>query len=263
MILISIPYYNTQRDLFWDAVKSLLKQSYRGDYLILIITDGCTPTAREVLGFDHKKIRYFNMSKNHGRYFADLVAITASPYEYFIPSDSDDVSDFHRLYYLMDKQKKTGADAVFHYQKVIMRTGRIIRETYKFMQQPLTNKMRHRVHWSALYKTEILKDIINPSIRCAQDTLITNLLELQGYKTAMTPRFLYTRNIRENSLTTSNKTGIGSRYRRKIVSRLITTYNKCYKNPDKIKKIIKDTIDPAVMKEVKREAKRLKQEMGW
>lgn len=260
MILVTIPYWKSAITLL-DSVKSILKQSYT-DYEVVIINDGDSPTPKELIKLKHPKLKYFDLKENRGRYFADAVALEASPYEFFLPHDADDISSFHRLFYLNQKQVKTHADTVFHYQRLKLPSGKLIRETYPLMQQPLQPTMRHIAHWSALYKTQSLKNIggIHPDFRVGYDTLLVNLIRLTC-SVAMTPRFLYDRTIRPDSLTTSVATGFNSPHRRAAIGQLIMLYNKCYKSPDNIKKIITSSIQPSTMLAVKKEAKRMRSEL--
>jgi glycosyltransferase involved in cell wall biosynthesis len=260
MILVMMPYYNSEETLR-SAVNSLLRQSYK-DYELLIINDGDVPTPKEILKIENPRLKFFDLKENHGRYFCDAVALEANPHEFYLPTDSDDISDFNRLFYLVQKQQRTNADMTYHYQKVIHRTGKIFKETYPLINYPLRNSMYHLVHWSALYKTEALKNVggIHPDFRVGYDTLLVNLIKM-SHKVSGVPRFLYTRKIRYNSLTATKETGFGSPHRREVTLKLNNLYGKCYRNPEKIRDIIKESINSDTLKEVKKEAKRLRKEV--
>jgi len=261
MILICVPYYNTPKEYFIPAVKSLLNQSYAGNYKILIVSDGCE-SAKKV--FNDKRVLYYDMDKNRGRYFIDRVVSEASPYEFYIPSDSDDISSKDRLYYLMEKQTKSHSDAVFHYQTVQRIDGGVYHETYPNLLKHQTAVLNHVAHFSGLYKTEVIHRAggFHPDYRCAYDTLFVNLVLLTS-KVGIMPRLLYTRLIRPDSLTTSLDTGFGSQERFQSKNRITQLYRACYKHPDKVQELVTKNIKPETLKEVKKEVKKLKEAMSW
>lgn len=253
-----MPVYKVERELFKKSLVSILRQSYLGHYEVLVIFDG----EEMDLPYDHPRLRTFTLEENHGRYFADCVALEASPFQFYLNVDADDINQFDRITHLMRTQQKTNADFVYNYQKVFMKSGKMFRETYPLMSQPLSDRMRHICHWSGLYKTDSLRGLINPDWRVGQDTLITNLIKL-NYKTAGVPRFLYTRYAREGSLTSSPETGFGSPYRHEITYKLIDLYRKCMKHPERSREYVKKETDPKTLREVSKEAARLKEAMGW
>jgi len=264
MIIICVPYYKVDREVFRKSVQSLLKQSYPGEYEILIVSDGCKPTAQEVLGIKRDNLKFFNMKKNRGRYFIDAVVSSVSPHEFYMPSDADDVSSYDRLYFLMKKQLENDADAVFHYQTVEKRTGKVIHETYPLIKSPQDAVMRHIAHFSGLYKTDAVRRAggFHGDFRVGYDTLFVNLVKMTG-KIDVTPRLLYTRTHQPDSLTNNKKTGFGSEHRRMAVVELYKLYKKCYKHQDKIPEIIQDSMKPETRQAIEIEGKRLKKEMGW
>lgn len=263
MILVVVPYYNVDKQMFTSAVRSILRQSYT-EFEVLVVTDGCKPTAKEVLGFSHPRLKFFDLKTNRGRYFIDAVCLKANPYDFYLPTDADDVSNFHRLYHLIRKQIRTNADMVYHYQKVVTRTGKTHSETYPLMQHQLGSEMRHLAHHSALYKTEALRSIggHHPDYRVGYDTLLVNFMRMTS-KVECMPRFLYTRFIRPDSLTVAKDTGFGSRHRKNVVTKLKILYRKGFRQPHNIGKIVQGSIKPETKRAVNREAKRLKKEMGW
>lgn len=261
MILVVIPYYKAQATI-QKTVKSILKQSYR-DYEVLIVNDASGDDPREILPND-KRIKYFEMKENNGRYFIDAVVTRANPHQFYLPHDADDYSSYDRLFHLVRKQMATDADAVFHYQKVVMRTGRIVHETYPLLRKQPTNIMRHIAHHSALYKNKTLLDVgsYHPDFRVGYDTLLVNFIRMTSH-CEITPRILYQRNIVDNSLTTSTETGYGSPYRKQQIIKLNNLYRKSFRNTGKIKEIVESSIKPETMQKVESEVKRLKKEMGW
>lgn len=261
MILVVIPYWRSKETL-QESVDSILHQSYH-DYEIIIVNDGDQESPRDFI-LPHKRLRFFDLSENRGRYFIDAMCVMANPHEYYLPHDSDDISSYDRLFHLMRARIKSGADVIYHAQKVITRTGRKYIESYPLLKQPQSHIMRHLAHHSGLYTTNTLRSIgsYHPDFRIGYDTLLVNLIKMK-YKIAMSPRVLYTRIIRDNSLTTAVDTGFNSVHRRQTIADLQRLYRKCYEDPANIKHIIEKSIKPDTIKTLKRESNRLKQEMGW
>jgi len=254
-ILVTIPYWNSKKYLK-KTVRSILNQSYK-DYEVLIVNDGDEESPRDFIP-PHPKLKFFDLAENRGRYFIDAVCVMANPHEFYLPHDSDDESTYDRLFYLMRKQQRSGADAVFHNHKVVRQNKSVYRENNKLGIE-LTANLTHVAHHSALYKTQALKDVgsYHPDFRVGYDTLLVNLIKLNK-EIAITPRNLYTRNIRPDSLITSPETGFGSPMRQKVIVKINRLYKKCFLNPQNTKQIITDSINPETLKEVKKEARRLR-----
>lgn len=261
MILVVIPYWKSKSTLK-ETVDSILNQSYQ-DFHLLIINDG-DPESPSTFIDPHPRITFFDMKKNHGRYFVDAVAVMANPYEFYLPIDADDVSHRDRLKILLQIQSRTKAEAVFNYQQVVSRNGRVYIERYPLLNRPQTSEMKHLAHHSALYKTEVLKSVgsYHPDFRVGYDTLLVNLIRMKS-KCSMVGKVLHVRKIRDNSLTTSPNTGFSSNHRKQATRKLRLLYKKCWDNPDNIQDIISKSINKSTMKQVIKESKKLKKEMKW
>lgn len=256
-----MPHFNSD-ECINKAVSTLLNQSYK-DFELLIVNDKPETLAQDLIKSKDSRIKYFDMAENRGRYFIDTVCSRANPYEFYLPTDSDDYSSRDRLFYLVEKQRKTEADAVFHYQSVVLKSGKQIHETYPLLFQEQTAVLRHLAHFSGLYKTDAILNVgFHPDFRVGYDTLFVNLIRLTSY-IAVSPRLLYTRNYRQESLTGSLETGFGSSHRKEAVKDLIQIYKKCFRNPDNIKETIDNSIRPETKEAVDVEVKRLKKEMSW
>lgn len=258
-ILVVIPYYKS-KDTLQEAVDSILDQSYP-DFKLLIVNDGDPKSPKDFIK-PHPKIIFHDLDKNHGRYFIDAIAVEANPYPFYLPADSDDYSHPDRLKFLRQRQHRSRADAVFHRQKVISRTGKTVIERYPLLNYPLGTQMSHIAHHSALYKNEALKSIgsYHPDFRVGYDTLLVNLIRIKcSY--SLINSILYTRRIRNGSLTTSKRTGHNSPYRKRATAKLSRLYEKCIKDPDNIESIIKESINKRTLETVKSEAEKLKEKL--
>lgn len=263
-LLICVPYFEVETHLFRSAVTTLLEQSYTGDYEVLIVNDGCVPTAESILGLKDPRLRFFTLKTNRGRYFIDGIASAVNPHHFYMPSDADDVSDRHRLEVLVRTQQESGADAVLHHQKVQMADGRVILETYPNMTAELPEDMQHFAHFSGLYRTEAVGKAggFSGDFRVGYDTLFVNLVRMIG-TIELIPQALYTRLHRERSLTNSRKTGFGSTHRRKAAKELNQLYGECRRAPDRIPEIIQSSMKRRTLRAMAVESARLKSEMGW
>lgn len=250
-----MPYFNC-RETIRDAVESILNQSYK-DFTLLVINDGDN-SSREILAdITDPRLKIYDLPVNRGRYFADAVSLEANPYKFFLPTDADDVSDLHRVLRLM--RRAEGFSAVFHHQKVLWRNGSITLERTPLLMRTLGPNMRHLAHWSGIYKTKALKEIggIHADFRVGYDTLIVNLLRMAG-KVSIITEFLYTRRVRDNSLTVAEATNYKSPHRAKARIELQRLYALCLESPTRIREIITKSIKPETLKNVKIEAQKLR-----
>lgn len=251
-----MPYFDC-KETVRNAVESILNQSYK-DFILLVINDGDN-SSREILSeLTDPRLKIYDLAENRGRYFADAVALEANPCRYFLPTDADDVSDPHRLLRLM--RRAEGYSAVFHHQKVLWRNGSSTTETAPLLKRELTPEMRHLVHWSGIYKTKALREVggIHPDFRVGYDTLIVNLIKMTG-EISLVSSSLYTRHIRDNSLTVARATNYKSRHRAKAREELRRLYALCLANPRAIKQTIIKSIKPETLRDVKIEASKLRQ----
>ena len=252
-ILVTIPFYNNN-DTIDRTLRSLTSQFYR-DFEILIVNDGGEPLESRYLGA--RQIKYFELEQNHGRYFIDAIAVQANPHAFYLPHDADDTSDLDRLGKLMRRQKRFDFDAVLHDQYLINRSGQRILEKHK--DPELTPTMRHIAHHSGLYKTQALRDIggYHPDFRVGYDTLLVNLM-LMRHRVSILDNVLYTRYLRENSLTVAPETSRNSPLRKRAILKLNELYFKCYNDSANIKQIVEDSIDPKTKEVADIETERLK-----
>lgn len=262
-LLVVMPYFNVEKDIFERALKSILKQSV-ANHDVLVISDGCQ-SASEVTNIRANNLTFYDLEENRGRYFIDAIAQSVSPYPLYMPTDADDVSAFRRLEYLFKRMHESQADVVLHMQKVRRKNGSSYIEYYPLLKQPQINAMRHLAHHSGIYKIEVLKNIgyYSPMFRCGYDTLSTNLIKLQGIEIGLVPRPLLTREYRGESLTNNSTTGFGTPARKIAARELSKLYSRCFRNPHRTKKIMSDYTSQEMKELVELESKKLKEFMQW
>lgn len=250
-----MPYFNC-RETIRQAVESILNQSYK-NFVLLVINDGDSSSREMLADISDPRLKIYDLPQNRGRYFADSVSLEANPYKFFLPTDADDVSDPHRLLRLM--RRADVYSAVFHHQKVLWRNGTVSLERTPLLMRKLGPKMRHLAHWSGIYKTKALREIggIHPDFRVGYDTLIVNLLRMAGQVSIIT-NFLYTRRVRDNSLTVAEATNYKSPHRAKARIELQRLYSLCLERPARIREIITESIKPETRNAVKMEAAKLR-----
>lgn len=261
-LLVVVPYYNRQETIQRTA-NSILSQTV-DNLQLLIIDDASDVPAKDVVDPD-PMIRFFEMKRNSGRYFIDAVASRASPYPYYMPHDSDDVSVPERVEILRDRMGCGDLDAVFNLEHRVNLDGTEKTRPVGPFRAPIDReKLVHRAHHSALYRNEILLSTggYHPGFRVSYDTFMVNVLKMVA-RTDIVEEPLYIRHKTEDSLTGSPATGLNSPYRARVRGRLAGLFRQCFDSPDQTKPIIENSIAKKTRAQMNSEIKRLKKEMGW
>lgn len=87
--------YNTKKELFYSAVKSILNQTFV-NFELLIIDDGST-TIYDDFPFADERIKFFKNIKNGGISFSRNVGLKNAKGKYVAIMDSDDIAKKERL----------------------------------------------------------------------------------------------------------------------------------------------------------------------
>lgn len=110
-ISVVMPVYNTKEEFLHASIKSILNQTY-SDFEFIIINDGSTNNAKEViLSYPDSRIKYFEQ-ENHGLIYTLNKGISLSQGEYIARMDSDDISlpeRFAKQVNVLDKNSDIGA----------------------------------------------------------------------------------------------------------------------------------------------------------
>lgn len=156
-VLVSMPYWNNAQ---WveAAVRSVLAQTHR-DLVCVVIGDGEEPP----LKIADSRLVVYTLPENHGAYFAQSVALGASPHPWYAPHAADDWSEPDHIERLMAYGTDTAAGAVWEHRG---RSVRLVRKRYEV----------------GLFRTERLLALggYNPAERLGQDSLMLRLLRVTG-----------------------------------------------------------------------------------
>jgi glycosyltransferase involved in cell wall biosynthesis len=232
-VTVSIPYYRC-KPYIRQAVESILRQTHT-NLTLVVVNDGDPDPPWDVLADiqDPRLIR-FDLSSNHGRYFADAVVLNATTDPYFMIQDADDWSEPDRISVLLAGLDQDQADAALSslYRCESTHPIRQARqvETYPDLHSELTTRLHHRASHVGLYKTRTLKTIggYYGGYRIGYDTLLISLLLMSGVITYI-DQPLYTRRIRPGSLTKSQSTGMKSKERNQTHQQLQHIYQRAFK----------------------------------
>lgn len=240
--LVAIPYYSCP-DLVDKAVRSVLAQTDR-DIAVLVIGDGEEPPLHVRDG----RLEVYTLPENRGPYFAQQVALLASPHRWYAPHGADDWSDPDHL----ERLAAVGGDAVitgavwFHDRAGHVKVHEAGYEVGRFATSRLLELGGH-----------------NPAERMGQDTLMIRLLRLTGGLRA-THEPTYHRVKRTRSLMGSKETGPGSVLRNEMRARnrLVFATAQRLRSVDAIREHRLSLIPSDVADEVAFHADRLAQRLG-
>jgi len=172
------------------AVKSVLAQTYK-NLQVVVVADG--PQDLDPLPKDDRLV-VFQLSENHGTYFAQQVSLMASPFAWYAPHGADDWCDPEHI----EKLIAVGTSAVA--------SGAV------WWHQGDKPVSVHRANYEVgVFATERLRAFggYNPAERMGQDSLTLKLIGITGgFMTTTEPT--YHRVRRSGSLTTHPDTKIGS-----------------------------------------------------
>jgi glycosyltransferase involved in cell wall biosynthesis len=202
-VLVCIPYYRTP-EYVERAVDSVLAQTYR-DFVCVVIGDGDRSPERR-----HPKLVSYSYPRNRGAYFAQDVAIWASPHEWYAVVASDDWVDPDHLERLIEQNADLACGALWSHG-----------ESERFCgpgnagHLNCRGKLTEKAYEVGIYRTERYREIgaHNPGERLGQDTLTLRVMRLVGpVGASMVPT--YNRLFRPGSLCTDPLTGAKSKARR-------------------------------------------------
>lgn len=194
--LVCVPYYDCE-GYVTKCVRSILAQTDR-DIHVVVIGDGQIPPLRVA----DSRLEVYVLPTNHGPYFAQQLALLASPHRWFAPHGADDYSDPDHL----ERLHALGGDAVI--------TGAV------WWHQNGTVKLHEARYEVGLFARERLLAIggHNPAERIGQDSLLIRLLDLTGPLCA-THSPTYHRVKRPGSLMSAYATRPGSPARNEMRAR--------------------------------------------
>lgn len=172
------------------AVKSVLAQTHK-NLQVVVVADG--PQDLDPLPKDDRLV-VFQLSENHGTYFAQQVSLMANPYGWYAPHGSDDWCDPEHIENLL-----------------ALESSAVVSGAVWWHQEGYPVKVHRANYEVGVFATERLRDFggYNPNERMGQDSLTLKLLGITGGFVATTEP-TYHRVRRPGSLTTAPETKIGS-----------------------------------------------------
>ena len=227
-VTVSLPYYDCRRYLL-RAVDSILGQTHT-NLTLVVVNDGDRRAPWDLLAhIDDPRLVRYDLGVNRGRYFIDALILAATRDPYLLIQDADDWSEPQRVATLLqswqgsESCQLSGAVSACRMWREGSRAGRLL--TYPGMRRPLSSRFEFRSDHHGLFSTEALRSVGGNygGYRIGYDTLLINLLCMTG-EVAYVERPLYNRQVRANSLTTSQITGMRSAKRRQVRAELAEMY---------------------------------------
>lgn len=234
-VTVSLPYYNCRRYLL-RAITSILAQTH-ANLTLVVVNDGDRSPPWDLLAhIDDPRLVRYDLGANRGRYFVDAVILAATPDPYLLIQDADDWSEPERVATLLDalgvegRQRSesrspaaVGAVSSCRLWRENSRAGQLL--TYPGLRRPLSSRFEFRSDHHGLFRSEALRQLGGNygGYRIGFDTLLVNLLSMLG-EMIYVERPLYHRQVRADSLTTSQATGMASAHRRQVRIQLAEMY---------------------------------------
>jgi glycosyltransferase involved in cell wall biosynthesis len=233
-VAVSVPCFEA-----WDtlprAVESVLSQTYR-DVLVVVTNDGDPEARWDVLdSFDDPRLIRFDLQVNRGRYFADQLVLMARLGQFLLIQDADDWSEPSRIEALLREMRQNHAVAAVssHFQHreeappVVFKT-RLASSTPTSLYLDGVARPLRSTYYGLFDAAELLKvGGCYAGFRMGYDTFVLHLLAMVG-SVAWIDEPLYHREVRADSLTTSDVTGLYSSARRLVTEELSERYQEAY-----------------------------------
>lgn len=241
-ILVCIPYWRTP-EYIERAVRSVLAQTYR-DFVCVVVGDGERPP----INWTHDKLVTFTYPTNRGAYFAQDVAIWASPFDWYAPVASDDWLDPDHLERLVAAQADQACGALWAHGDSERFCGPA-NDDHRACRGVLMEK----AYEVGLYRVERYREIgaHNPAERIGQDTLTLHLMRLVAPVGASTVP-TYNRRFRPGSLSTDPATDARSPARRamRVRNRQILAECARRRSPERIRAYRESLVSAALRNEL-------------
>lgn len=188
-VLVSVPYHESTSTLVEKAVRSILAQTHR-DLVCVVVGDGAEPP---LAGVKDSRLVVYTLPQNRGAYFAQMVALGASPFEWYAPVASDDWVDPDHIEKLAAHGTDMACGAVWFHSG--SKPVKILRKLYEV----------------GMYRTERMLSVggYNPSERMGQDSMLLRAMRIVAPLDATTEP-TYHRVQRAGSLCTHPDTKKGS-----------------------------------------------------
>lgn len=232
-VLISITHYAPTRPFVERAVRSVLAQTY-SDLVCVVIGDGDEPP----LSIRDDRLIVHSYPVNRGAYFAQDVAILASPFEWYAPVAADDWLDPDHIEKLLAYGRDTCSGGVRYHNDHYCADD----PTHtRCSGTPVPAGFAHgdrKAYEVGIYRTQRYLDIgaHNPAERLGQDSLTLKVMRIVA-PVYVSDHMTYNRLGREGSLCTDPLTSRDSPARIAMRRRNRDIAARCQqlRTPDRIK----------------------------
>jgi len=153
-VSIIIPFYNAELYVK-DCLNSLISQSFKKNFEIIMIDDGSTDNANKILKkFKFNNLKIYHFLKNSGPSAARNFGLTKAKGDYIFFLDVDDIIAFNTLDLLYNLAIKNNCDFVFSDFKRIENKKNLRENIYNyssdkfFNNQHIKKSMRAQVHFN-------------------------------------------------------------------------------------------------------------------
>jgi len=186
-VLVCVTHYDRTRDLVEKAVRSVLAQTHR-DLVCVVVGDGDEPP----LDINDDRLVVYSYPTNRGAYFAQMVALGASPFEWYAPVAADDWVDPDHVERLVEYGTDMACGAVWYHNG------------------PHKPKVLRKLYEVGMYRTERMMAVggYNSNERLGQDSLTLKVMRIVAPMEATTHP-TYHRGQRAGSLCTDPLTKRG------------------------------------------------------
>ena len=212
-VVVSVTHYAPTRDYVRRAVESVLAQTYR-DLVCVVIGDGDEPP---LSGIRDDRLIVHSYPVNRGAYFAQDVAIWASPHEWYAPVAADDWIDPDHIERLLAYGKDVASGGVRYHNDAYCPDDPGHLACHGTPVPGDFARGQRKAYEVGIYRTERYTEIgaHNPGERLGQDSLTLKVMRLVrpvGVSDFMT----YNRLGREGSLCTHPDTSRDSPARQQM-----------------------------------------------
>jgi glycosyltransferase involved in cell wall biosynthesis len=218
-VLVAVPYWRAA-EYVERSVRSILAQTHR-DLVCVVVGDGEEPPLPPIRD---ERLVVYSYPTNRGAYFAQDVAIWASPFEHYAVIASDDWVDPEHIEQLLALKADVCCGALWAHGDGPNYCG-LGNNRHAACRGRLVSKHPFEV---GIYRTERYREIgaHNPTERIGQDSLTLKVMRLVAPVGASTIP-TYNRLFRPGSLCTSPETRNGSRARTEMRQRNRAIVREC------------------------------------
>ncbi len=229
-ISIIITAYNSQ-EFIEECLDSIENQTYfnnNNNYEILVGVDACQDTLNKLLNIrsKYRNLRIFMMKKNRGTYITSNTLLSIVKFDNIIRFDSDDVMKLEMI------------NEIMH----LINNYDVIKLKYKNFINSINNAISNESYacGALFYKRKIINILGGyKPWKCAADYEFLKRIP-KNINIGETNKLVLFRRMHSNALTKNIKTGMKSKYRSNLLSKILDVY---LDNEIKINPIINEYVE--------------------